>query len=218
MSFAVDVSGLKQLRRSARLSAVTIVALLAPGTARAQADLPIDARAMGSKTAPVTVYEMADFQCPFCRDFALQTLPTIEKEYIRTGKVRWVFINLPLASIHANATAAAEFAVCAARQGRFWQAHNMLYGTHDKWENLKNAAPYFQSQMLSLGLKPDAMLSCLQSGLGAATVKDDVAGAERTGAHSTPTFYIEGGIMDGAQPIEIFRHVLDSVVAAKRKK
>lgn len=187
------------------------------GTGTGAADLPIDARAKGLKTAPVTVYEMADFQCPFCRDFALGTLPTIEKEYIKTGKVRWVFINLPIPSIHQNAMAAAEFAACAARQGRFWQTHDMLYQTHDRWENLKSAAPFFQSQIPALGLKQDAMLACLSSGAGAATVKDDVAGAERSGARSTPTFYIEGGLMDGAQPIEIFRRVLDSVYKAKRK-
>ena len=160
---------------------------------------------------------MADFQCPFCRDFAVTTLPLIEKEYINTGKVRWVFINLPIPSIHANAVPAAEFAACAARQGRFWPTHNMLYATHDKWENLKNALPFFQAQMPSLGLKPELMATCLQSGAGADVVKDDVAGAERSGAHSTPTFYIERGMMAGAQPIEVFRQILDSIYTAKVK-
>src|SRR6266545_1553093 len=90
---------------------------------------PLAARAMGAATAPVTVYEMSDFQCPFCKRHVDQTFPTLEKEYVATGKVRWIFINLPLSSIHPNAVAAAEFAMCAARHGKFWPAHDALYRT-----------------------------------------------------------------------------------------
>jgi protein-disulfide isomerase len=220
MSFVFHVS---RLKHAARLTAASMglawcVFTPAPAHAQGAPELSVDARAKGSKRAPVTVYEMADFQCPFCRDFALGTMPTIEQEYIKTGKVRWIFINLPIPAIHHNAVAAAEFAACAARQGKFWQTHDMLYGTHDKWENLKSVSPYLQAQIPTLGLKQDAMTMCLQTGVGSATVKDDVAGAQRSGAHSTPTFYIEGGLLEGAQPIDIFRRVLDSVYAAKTKK
>lgn len=220
MSFANRVSRLKHWRPvvSIVLAAGGSMAVALGAHAQGGPPLPIDARAQGSKSAPVTVYEMADFQCPYCRDFATATLPLIEKEYIRTGKVRWVFINLPIPSIHPNAVPAAEFAACAARQGKFWPTHNMLYATHDKWENLKNALPFFQAQMPSLGLKPDLMTTCLQSGAGADVVRDDVAGAERSGAHSTPTFYVEGGMMAGAQSIEVFRQILDSIYAAKTGK
>jgi protein-disulfide isomerase len=220
MSFVSRVSRLKHAVRLTSLSIALAWCALVPAPARAQGapQLSVDARAKGSKRAPVTVYEMADFQCPFCRDFAVKTMPAIDAEYIKSGKVRWIFINLPIPSIHANAVAAAEFAACAARQGKFWQAHDMLYGTHDKWENLKSVGPYLQAQVPTLGLRQDAMTSCLQSGAGSATVRDDVAGAERSGAHSTPTFYIEGGLLEGAQPIEVFRRVLDSVYAAKTKK
>src|SRR5712691_6735856 len=81
------------------------------------------ARTKGRPGAPVTVYEMSDFQCPYCKAFALTTLPLLEREYVTTGKVRFVYINLPLPSLHANATAAAEAATCAARQSRFWPMH-----------------------------------------------------------------------------------------------
>src|ERR671927_65665 len=70
----------------------------------------LDNRTKGSSNAPVTVYEMSDFQCPFCRQFALETFPQLDREYIASGKVRWVFINYPLTSIHANAAAAAQVA------------------------------------------------------------------------------------------------------------
>lgn len=218
MSFENCVSRLKhQAIRHVRWAAIAALAA-APARAQGTLTLPLDARTKGLASAPVTVYEMADFQCPYCGQFARETFPTIESEYIKTGKVRWIFFNLPIPSIHANAVAAAEFAVCAGAQGKFWPVHNMLYASQDQWELLKDPVPFFQSKMTSLGLRPDEMNGCLQSGRGTAMVKDDVAGAQRSGAQSTPSFYIEGGMMAGAQPIEVFRHILDSVYQAKTAK
>ena len=71
----------------------------------------VNTRAKGSPTAPVTVYEMSDFQCPYCRRFALETFRALEREYISPGKVRWVFVNFPITSIHDNAVAAAATAL-----------------------------------------------------------------------------------------------------------
>src|SRR5437660_11346133 len=77
---------------------------------------PLASRSRGRAGAPVTVYEMADFQCPACRQFFVATLPEIDRDYVKTGKVRWIFINFPLPSIHHTALAPAELAACAARQ------------------------------------------------------------------------------------------------------
>lgn len=187
----------------------------APATLLAQDSL-LAARSKGSATAPMTVYEMSDFQCPYCRRFAVETFPTIEKEYIATGKIRWIFINFPLLSLHRNAMAAAEFASCASRQGRFWPTHDLLYAKQETWAPLKDAGQYFMAQAQSLGLKREPLLTCLQDGTARKLVEADAAGAVRAGAGSTPTFYIEGGIMSGAQPIEVFRPILDSVWKAKR--
>src|SRR5712691_4372121 len=77
-----------------------------------QAPDPLAARAKGRADAPVTVYEMSDFQCPYCREFALGTMPVLEREYIQAGKIRFVYINLPLSSVHKNAASAAEVALC----------------------------------------------------------------------------------------------------------
>ena len=222
MSFAASVSHLKHPAcRHAWWVAFLVASAATPAVARAQGTpqtLAMEARTKGSLTAPVTVYEMADFQCSFCGKFARETFGTIESEYITTGKVRWIFINLPIPSIHANAQAAAEFGACAALQGKFWQAHDMLYATQDQWEQLRNPAPFFQSKLASLSLKSAELNRCVQSGRGSAIVKDDVAGAQRSGAQSTPSFYIEGGMMAGAQPIQVFRYVLDSMYQAKTKK
>src|SRR5207245_2848170 len=77
-----------------------------------QAPDPLAARTKGSSGAPITVYEMSDFQCPYCREFALNTMPKLERQYIRTGKVRFIYINLPLINVHKNAAAAAQAAMC----------------------------------------------------------------------------------------------------------
>ncbi len=197
---------------------LALLCLLLPAVAAAQQDTLIAPRAKGSPTAPVTVYEMSDLQCPFCKHFAEQTFPAIEREYVRTGKVRWVFVHFPIPQLHPNAVAAAEFATCAMKQGKFWPAHDRLYATQEKWEGLTDPAPYFLSLVTPLGLARDAMNACLAGPEAARWVKSDAAGAARAGASSTPNFFIEGGMMEGALPIEVFRQVLDSVVTAKTTK
>jgi len=181
-------------------------------------DTLIAPRAKGSIKAPVTVYEMSDFQCPYCRTFATETFPTIEREFIVTGKVRWVFINFPLTQLHPNAVPAAEFAACAAKQGRFWPAHDRIYETQNQWAREKNPGPFFVSLIDPLGLKRDPMMSCLEGGKSRSEIRADAEGAARSGARSTPTFYIGGGLLVGAQPLPVFRQVLDSVWRAKVRK
>jgi protein-disulfide isomerase len=199
-----------------RTAAVLLLAtLVAPRPGLHAQDSLVAPRAMGKPDAPVTVYEMGDFECPFCRDFALNTFPTIEKDYITTGKVYWVFINFPLTSIHPNAEASAEFAACALKEGKFWEAHTLLYQTQDQWAPLKNPQQFFISQIPQLGLNQQKMMTCLQSGAGREFVASDAALAERSGAKSTPTFYIEGGLLVGNQPLKIFQHVLDSIYTVK---
>ncbi len=219
MSFDSAVSCLKRLfAKPSSLIGLSAIALVSLPLAAQGPDQSLAARTMGLKTAPVTVYEMADFQCPICRDFALKDFPVIQKDYINTGKVKWVYINFPLSSIHANAVAAAEFAVCASKQGKFWPTHEMLYTTHDEWEKLKDPTPYFESKIAALAIDRAAMVGCLKSGQAEAIVRDDATGSERSGAHSTPSFYIEGGMIEGLWPLSVFRHVLDSVYAAKSTK
>jgi protein-disulfide isomerase len=193
-----------------------VVLLLALGLAlplTAQPD-PLASRTKGSATAPVTVYEMSDFQCPFCKRHAEQTFPALEREYIATGKVRWIFINFPL-SIHPNAPPAAEFAMCAAREGKFWPAHDLLFRRQDSWKDLPNPGTYFLGLADSLKLPRDRIRVCLEQGQTRQEIKGDADGAIRAGATSTPSFYIERGWLAGAYPPEIWRPILDSVVKAK---
>jgi protein-disulfide isomerase len=161
---------------------------------------------------------MSDFQCPYCRKFAEESFPTIERSYIATGKVRWIFINFPLTDIHNNAAAAAQLALCAAKQKGFWRVHDLLFEHQEVWAPLKEAGPFFLSLADSAGLSKQALLSCVEAPETIQAVQADAEGAARSGAGSTPTFYIEGGLLEGAVPLPVFRQVLDSVLAAKAAK
>lgn len=192
-------------------------ALLLSLTGAAQTD-PLAPRTKGSAAAPVTVYEMSDFQCPYCKRFSELTFPTLEKEYIATGKVRWIFINMPLVSIHPNAVPAAEFAMCAAREGKFWPAHDLLYRRQDVWAPLKNPAAFLLSLADSLKIPRARITPCLEKGETRGLVRSDAEGSVKAGASSTPTFYIEGALMKGAYPAEVWRPILDSIVRVKARK
>ncbi|HEY8105896.1 MAG TPA: thioredoxin domain-containing protein [Gemmatimonadales bacterium] len=175
-------------------------------------------RSLGLATAPVTVYEMSDFQCPYCRRHAMDVFPLLDQTYVKTGKVRWVFINFPLTSIHPNAAAAAELAVCAARLGKFWPLHDLLFKYQDTWAPLKEAGPFLLSLADSASVPHQAIEECLTTGAARPEIEADVDGARRSGAQSTPTFYIEGGLLVGAQPPEVWKEILDSIYAAKTSK
>lgn len=192
-------------------------ALLLTLTGAGQTD-PLAPRTKGSAAAPVTVYEMSDFQCPYCKRFSELTFPTLEKEYIATGKVRWIFINMPLSSIHPNAVPAAEFAMCAAREGKFWPAHDLLYRRQDVWAPLKNPAAFLLSLADSIKIPRARITPCLEKGETRALVRSDAEGSVKAGAGSTPTFYIEGALMKGAYPVEVWRPILDSIVRVKARK
>jgi protein-disulfide isomerase len=129
-----------------------------------------------------------------------------------------VFINFPLTSVHAHASAAAELALCAARQRGFWRVHDLLFQHQETWAPLKEAGPFFVSLADSAGLSKKTLLTCLETPATLNAVQADAEGAARSGASSTPSFYIEGGLLEGAQPLELFRRVLDSVYAVKTGK
>lgn len=209
-------------RRSGRVLTILAVTWLASASISAAqtrtASDPLAGRTKGSPTAPVTVYEMSDFQCPFCRRFAMETFPTIDRDYIATGKVRWVFINFPLTSSHPNAVPAAEIALCAAQQGAFWPLHDLLYRYQDRWAPLKDPESFMLGLADSVKMNREKTLACLESPATRQRVKADAEGAVRSGARNTPSFYIEGGLLPGAQRLDLFRQILDSIYATKRGK
>ena len=197
----------------------TAAEMAAPTPAPAVADTgnPRDARMLGRRDAPVTIYEMSDFQCPFCQRHALQTFPILKREYIETGKLRYVFINFPITEIHPNALPAAELGLCAARQRKFWPLHDLLFRAQKTWGPLKNPESVLLGLADSVGMDRQATLACLSDSTVASAVEAEAVASARTGANATPSFYIEGGLLVGAQPIEVFRPILDSIIAERTK-
>jgi protein-disulfide isomerase len=191
------------------------LALAAPPAAAQSTDDLRAERTMGQPGAPVTMYIISDFECPYCGDFARNKFPTIEREYVATGKVQVVFVNMPLSQIHPNAEPAAELAMCAARQNRFWPMHNLLFRYQSEWAGLAEPRPFFLALGDSIHANEPELTACLDSHATRAIVKADYDGAIRSGAHSTPSFYIEGGLLAGDQPMVDFRVVLDSIYKAR---
>jgi len=203
------------MRSSPVIVLATLATLAAPAVGgAAQQDQLIPQRTKGRASAPVTMYEISDFQCPFCAEYALQTAPTLDREYVQTGKVKVVFVNFPL-PMHRNSEPAAELAMCAARQGKFWAMHDLLFRTQRRWQGLAEPGSFFLGLADSVGADRDSLTACVRDAAERGLVRSDAEGAVRSGAHSTPTFYVEGGLIIGAQPLEVFRSVLDSIVRAK---
>lgn len=210
--------------RCHRLSVVTALALavslgtgliVGPSQAQDTQQDPLAPRSKGSPQAPITVYEMSDFQCPFCRRHAVESFPLIEAEYIETGKVRWIYVNFPIPSLHPNAVSAAQTAMCSANQGAFWPVHDLLFLHQDTWAPLQEPGEFMLTLADSVGIDKALLAECLQSEATLPQIEIDAEGAVKAGATSTPTFYIEGGLLVGAHPVEVFRMVLDSIYQEK---
>jgi protein-disulfide isomerase len=160
---------------------------------------------------------MSDFQCPFCRQHATGTFPELDRLYIQTGKVRWIFINFPIPQLHPNATAAAEFAMCSARAGKFWPVHDLLFSHQDVWAPLKDPAPFLLSLADSVGMPRSQVIPCLTNHAVREVLQNDAEGAAQVGVRSTPSFIIEGGLLRGAAPLATFTHILDSIYTSKTR-
>lgn len=177
--------------------------------------LMLPARTKGDSTAPIQVYEVSDFQCPYCRMFWEETLPHLDREYIKAGKVRFTFLNFPVPQSHPNAPAAHEFAMCAARQDRFWPVHDMLYQHQTTWASLNDPGAFFRTLADSVGIDRGALEDCFQRGTVRVLVQTEAEMTWRAGVTSTPSFIVEGGLLKGHAPIEIWRPILDSLYREK---
>ena len=164
-----------------------------------------DSPSMGNADAPVTIIEFSDYQCPFCGRFYSQTLPSIKRDYIDTGKVRFAYKDFPLESIHPEATPAANAARCAGEQGKYWEFHDKTFENQD----LLSTASYNQwAQEIGLNTAPFA--ECVKSNKYASAVRDDLRTGSAAGVQGTPAFLINGLLVSGAQPYTVFQQVIDA--------
>ena len=174
---------------------------------------------LGAANAPVTVVEFTDYQCPFCKRFHDRTWPDIRKNYVDTGKVRFVVRDLPL-SFHDHALPAAIAARCAGEQGKYWPARDRLFGAQDAL-----TAEAVRKAVLGIGVEAAAYDACLKRPGWREAIQVDVAEAERIGITGTPGFLVarrsggqlEGVLVLGAQPYAVFSSRIDALLAEPAK-
>lgn len=161
---------------------------------------------MGPLTAPITIVEYSDFQCPFCA----RAVPTL-KQVVETfgDQVRLVYKDFPLPS-HPLAPKAAEAAHCAGDQGKYWEMHDLMFADISAL-----SVPQLKEGAAKLGLDRTAFDRCLDSGKHEGRVTAGYEEGEKLGVNSTPTIYINGRPLIGAQPFEVFKQVIDEELARK---
>jgi len=175
----------------------------------------------GNSEAGLTLIEFTDYQCPFCRKYAKQTLPDLERDYIDTGKIKYVVRDFPLQSLHREAFQAAVAADCAGEQGKYWEMHDRLLNstssTYGAWEQHAEAIEIDGSQFQS----------CLQSEHPGQGVQEDLAEGRKVGVRGTPTFFLGVSdknnekikvlkVMRGAQSYSQMKHSLDQFLAENK--
>lgn len=161
----------------------------------------------GDANAPVTIIEWSDFECPFCTRFYTETLGQVEKEYISTGKVRFIYKDFPL-NFHANAQKAAEAAECAGEQEKYWEMHDKLFE-----EGVNGGVGSFKQFASDIGLDTAKFNDCLDSGEMTSEVQEDFSEGSALGISGTPGFIINGKLVSGAQPFEVFKQIIDGELA-----
>lgn len=200
--------------------ATSASATAAKDTAKASKDPDVVradlARIDGSSTAKTWVIVVSDFQCPYCKQWHDETYPAFHKEYVETGKVKFAYINYPLNS-HQNAWPAAQTAMCAAAQDKFWPMHEALFATQQQWEVMMPPTPFLDSLANSMKLDMKRFRDCVSSGKMRSLIQADHDRALAAGATSTPTFLIGGGLVVGAVPITDMRKAVDSAIAKAGK-
>jgi protein-disulfide isomerase len=177
------------------------------------AERSASARLKGNGAAQVVVYEIADFQCPFCARFAQEVYPRIDSAFVRTGKVQWIFVNLPLPN-HANSFAAAEAAMCAGGAGdKFWPMHDLLFGRQRSWSMLPQPAATFSAYAKEAGADMAAYQKCTDSDLTAALIVRDVMLASSVKVTGTPAFSINGAeSFSGLRSFEEWSAILQDAI------
>ena len=182
----------------------------APGYVRY--DIPAEGfPSLGPRDAPIVMVEFSDFQCPFCKRFHDETLQPLLAAF--PGKIRFVYRHLPLTSIHSEAFPSAEASMCANEQNSFWQYHDKLFENQDKL-----GRELYLQLASELGLDNAAFEDCLNSQKYKDVVQKDLDFAINLGVSSTPTFFINGLAVVGAQPLDVFKQVIDKELAGEIPK
>ncbi len=191
-----------------------IVQRFFPGQVQVAGELPRDmthVNTMGDPNAPVHIIEYGDFQCPFCLKFWNESEPRLIEEYVNTGKVYFEYRSVG-SFLGPESGWAAEGAYCAGDQGKFWEYHDTLFAN---WTG-ENVGDFTKENLIkyanSLQLDSAKFESCINEEKHKSTVEQDAVNARADGVHATPMFLINGYKVEGAQPYEIIKHVIDEIL------
>ena len=220
-----EIQALKKGQEEIRKQLLEIKQLIQSRPAAAPAapdvrNVPVDLGnrpAKGSTSAKLTLIEFSDYQCPFCARHTKDTNPQLQKEYVDSGKVRYVYFDMPLESIHKSAFKAAEATRCAGDLGKYWEMHERLFASQQKLEPWSEHAK-------ALDLNATMFDNCMSSGKYAQAVRADIAVAQKLGISGTPSFLLALSdpkdpqkvtglsLVRGAQPFNNFKTELDKAL------
>jgi protein-disulfide isomerase len=172
---------------------------------------------LGSDSAPVTVTEFADYQCPFCGDFDAVQWPEVYKSLVATGKIRWVYRDYPLDGIHSHTRLASHAAACAAEQGKFWEMKQKLYNYQAVWSYGRGQIDRFREYAGAAGADVAQWQGCMESAKYAGRIQASYELGNRLGVNSTPTMIIEGRLYKSLMGSDQIRKIVDSIIATRPK-
>ena len=175
---------------------------------------------LGNKNAKVTIIEFSDYQCPFCRKFWVETYPQLKKDYIDTGKIRLVFRDFPLSSIHPMAEKSAEAAECVREKdgdSAYWKIHDKIFSEQNILDSgsangaVTKTVTYNNDDLKKWAkdLRYD-ISDCLDTGKYADEVAKDLRDGSAAGVQGTPGFIVNGQLISGAQPYSVFKQAIDA--------
>ncbi|GAB4499759.1 MAG: hypothetical protein OHK003_16980 [Anaerolineales bacterium] len=193
---------------AAQPSGPVVEAPVTPQPQYTRYDIPTEGYpSLGPDDAPITIVEFSDFQCPYCRRFHEQTYQALLDAY--PGQIRFVYRNLPLTSIHPDAMPSAIASLCANDQNAYWDYHGKLFSS----ETLTRET--FIQYATELNLNVEEFSACLDSGKHDEFIQQDMEFALNLGVQSTPTFFVNGLAIVGAQPLSSFAQIIDMELAGE---
>lgn len=167
----------------------------------------------GAEDAPVVVYEFSDFGCPYCSIFAKQSYPELHAEFVETGLVRWTYVPFVM-GMFPNGAEAARTAECAAEQDNFWEMHDLLYENPNEWKGSSDSEAVFRSYSEKLGLDTNQFATCFAEDRQGARTEINNRAAAALRVRATPSFFINGRLVEGALPLGQFRRVLEMMAGS----
>lgn len=186
-------------------------------SARSLAQRADQGRLMGNPNA-MWVVMLSDYQCPYCKQWHDSSMAKMEADYVKTGKIQFAYVHLPLTSIHPHAQVEAEAAMCASAQGKFWQYSDALFAAQSTVRTMNDVSPLLTRIARELSLNLSDFELCRKSPAIRAQVESDMQQAAKANIAATPAFVMGEFLIPGALPYPEFKRALDSALVMFKKR